>query len=147
MNEVAIIKKDEIELLEEGNIVRIRARLLDAEEKLKNTDEYKEVVGLKMELINFEKNKTNLTNYIIENMRENKIKEIEQFGYKFKISNRKSTSCKIIDKDKVPEKYLEIKTEVKKAEALKELRKGIYIEGLELEENISEDKLEVEKII
>ena len=59
---------------------------------------------------------------------------------------RKSQAVEIIDEEVIPKEYLRVKTEVDKSKALKDLKEGIYIEGLSLNEKIGEPTLEVEHI-
>lgn len=137
-----ITLKDKFNVVTSNNDIVIKARLEEARENLMNCVEYQTVKKLESELKAFEENRDKLMSDIISDMKNKKINEITHSGFNFKIATRKSESCKIIDEKLIPEKYIRIKTEPDKATMLKELKQGIYIEGVELEEKNNE-KLEI----
>ena len=137
-----ITLKDKFNVVTSNNDIVIRARLEEARENLINCVEYQTVKKLESELKAFEENRDKLMSDIISDMKNKKITEITHSGFNFKIATRKSESCKIIDEKLIPKKYMRIKIEPDKATMLKELKQGIYIEGVELEEKNNE-KLEI----
>ena len=77
-------------------------------------------------------------------MIDNNLVETVVGDYHIKLKKgRKSQAVEIVDEEVIPKEYLRVKTEVDKSKALKDLKEGIYIEGLSLNERIGEPTLEV----
>lgn len=76
-----------------------------------------------------EEKQTLLEEYLLENLKGQSFE-----GSTARIEIRQSTSVAIEDEAAVPDKYIRIKREVKKTDALKLLREGQKIPGLILEE-------------
>ena len=80
-------------------------------------------------------------------MLDKKLYETTIGDYHIKLKQgRKSQAVEIVDEKSVPDDYKRIKSEVDKSKALKDLKEGIYIEGLSLNERIGEPTLEVEHV-
>ena len=140
--------KFEIELLNDNSEVSYKIELLNAEEELKKSELYQKVLAAKRNYENYIKSKSEFEDHIKKAMLDNNLVETDIGEYHIKLKKgRKSQAVEIIDEEVIPKEYLRVKTEIDKSKALKDLKEGIYIEGLELKENSSEDKLEVEKII
>ena len=139
--------KFEMELLEGNNELKYKIELLNAEEELKNSELYQKVIAAKKSYENFIKSKSEFEDHIKKTMLDNNLIETDIGEYHIKLKKgRKSQAVEIIDEEVIPKEYLRVKTEVDKSKALKDLKEGIYIEGLSLNEKIGEPTLEVEHI-
>ena len=139
--------KFEMELLEGNNELKYKIELLNAEEELKNSELYQKVLAAKKSYENFIKSKSEFEDHIKKTMLDNNLVETTIGDYHIKLKKgRKSQAVEIIDEEVIPKEYLRVKTEVDKSKALKDLKEGIYIEGLSLNEKIGEPTLEVEHI-
>lgn len=140
MNEIVL--KEKFGVLTSGDGVSIKARLDEAKRDLESCLEYQIVKRLESELKAFEEKRDIFMKEILDDMKSKNIKEISDSGFKFKVVNRKSKACIIKDEKIIPEKYFRIKKEVNKELLNEDLKQGIFIEGVELEERNNE-KLEI----
>ena len=121
--------------------------MLNAEEELKKSELYQKVLAAKRNYENYIKSKSEFEDHIKKTMLDNNLVETDIGEYHIKLKKgRKSQAVEIIDEEVIPKEYLRVKTEVDKSKALKDLKEGIYIEGLSLNEKIGEPTLEVEHI-
>ena len=139
--------KFEMELLNSNNEITYKIELLNAEEELKKSELYQKVLAAKRNYENYIKSKSEFEDHIKKTMLDNNLVETDIGEYHIKLKKgRKSQAVEIIDEEVIPKEYLRVKTEVDKSKALKDLKEGIYIEGLSLNEKIGEPTLEVEHI-
>ena len=139
--------KFEMELLNNNSEVSYKIELLNAEEELKKSELYQKVLAAKRNYENYIKSKSEFEDHIKKTMLDNNLVETDIGEYHIKLKKgRKSQAVEIIDEEVIPKEYLRVKTEVDKSKALKDLKEGIYIEGLSLNEKIGEPTLEVEHI-
>ncbi len=139
--------KFEMELLNNNSEVTYKIELLNAEEELKKSELYQKVLAAKRNYENYIKSKSEFEDHIKKTMLDNNLIETDIGEYHIKLKKgRKSQAVEIIDEEVIPKEYLRVKTEVDKSKALKDLKEGIYIEGLSLNEKIGEPTLEVEHI-
>ena len=139
--------KFEMELLNDNSEVSYKIELLNAEEELKKSELYQKVLAAKRNYENYIKSKSEFEDHIKKTMLDNNLVETDIGEYHIKLKKgRKSQAVEIIDEEVIPKEYLRVKTEVDKSKALKDLKEGIYIEGLSLNEKIGEPTLEVEHI-
>lgn len=141
------LMKFEMELLNDNSEVSYKIELLNAEEELKKSELYQKVLAAKRNYENYIKSKSEFEDHIKKTMLDNNLVETTIGDYNIKLKKgRKSQAVEIIDEEVIPKEYLRVKTEVDKSKALKDLKEGIYIEGLSLNERIGEPTLEVEHI-
>lgn len=139
--------KFEMELLNSNNEITYKIELLNAEEELKKSELYQKVLAAKKSYENFIKSKSEFEDHIKKTMLDNNLVETTIGDYHIKLKQgRKSQAVEIVDEKSVPDDYKRIKSEVDKSKALKDLKEGIYIEGLSLNERIGEPTLEVEHV-
>ena len=139
--------KFEMELLNNNSEVTYKIELLNAEEELKNSELYQKVIAAKKSYENFIKSKSEFEDHIKKTMFDNNLIETDIGEYHIKLKKgRKSQAVEIIDEEVIPKEYLRVKTEVDKSKALKDLKEGIYIEGLELKDKVGDPTLEIEYI-
>ena len=139
--------KFEMELLNSNNEITYKIELLNAEEELKKSELYQKVLAAKRNYENYIKSKTEFEDHIKKTMLDNNLIETDIGEYHIKLKKgRKSQAVEIIDEEVIPKEYLRVKTEVDKSKALKDLKEGIYIEGLELKDKIGDPTLEIDYI-
>ena len=139
--------KFEMELLNSNNEITYKIELLNAEEELKKSELYQKVLAAKRNYENYIKSKTEFEDHIKKTMFDNNLVETDIGEYHIKLKKgRKSQAVEIIDEEVIPKEYLRVKTEVDKSKALKDLKEGIYIEGLELKDKVGDPTLEIKYI-
>lgn len=139
--------KFEMELLNNNSEVTYKIELLNAEEELKKSELYQKVLAAKRNYENYIKSKTEFEDHIKKIMLDNKLDETTIGDYHIKLKQgRKSQAVEIVDEKSVPDDYKRIKSEVDKSKALKDLKEGIYIEGLELKDKVGDPTLEIKYI-
>ena len=139
--------KFEMELLNNNSEVSYKIELLNAEEELKKSELYQKVLAAKRNYENYIKSKSEFEDHIKKTMLDNNLVETDIGEYHIKLKKgRKSQAVEIIDEEVIPKEYLRVKTEVDKSKALKDLKEGIYIEGLELKDKIGDPTLEIDYI-
>ena len=139
--------KFEMELLNNNSEVTYKIELLNAEEELKKSELYQKVLAAKRNYENYIKSKTEFEDHIKKIMLDNKLDETTIGDYHIKLKQgRKSQAVEVINEKVVPDDYKRIKSEVDKSKALKDLKEGIYIEGLELKDKVGDPTLEIKYI-
>ena len=139
--------KFEMELLNNNSEVSYKIELLNAEEELKKSALYQKVLAAKKSYENFIKSKSEFEDHIKKTMLDNNLVETDIGEYHIKLKQgRKSQAVEVIDEKSVPDDYKRIKSEVDKSKAMKDLKEGIYIEGLELKDKIGDPTLEIDYI-
>ena len=139
--------KFEMELLNSNNEITYKIELLNAEEELKKSELYQKVLAAKRNYENYIKSKSEFEDHIKKTMLDNNLIETDIGEYHIKLKKgRKSQAVEIIDEEVIPKEYLRVKTEIDKSKALKDLKEGIYIEGLELKDKIGDPTLEIDYI-
>ena len=139
--------KFEMELLNNNSEVSYKIELLNAEEELKKSELYQKVLAAKRNYENYIKSKSEFEDHIKKTMFDNNLVETTIGDYHIKLKQgRKSQAVEVIDEKVVPDDYKRIKSEVDKSKALKDLKEGIYIEGLELKDKVGDPTLEIEYI-
>ena len=139
--------KFEMELLNNNSEVTYKIELLNAEEELKKSELYQKVLAAKRNYENYIKSKSEFEDHIKKTMLDNNLVETDIGEYHIKLKKgRKSQAVEIIDEEVIPKEYLRVKTEIDKSKALKDLKEGIYIEGLELKDKIGDPTLEIDYI-
>ena len=139
--------KFEMELLNNNSEVTYKIELLNAEEELKKSELYQKVLAAKRNYENYIKSKSEFEDHIKKTMLDNNLVETTIGDYHIKIKQgRKSQAVEVIDEKVVPDDYKRIKSEVDKSKALKDLKEGIYIEGLELKDKVGDPTLEIKYI-
>ena len=139
--------KFEMELLNDNSEVSYKIELLNAEEELKKSELYQKVLAAKRNYENYIKSKSEFEDHIKKTMLDNNLVETDIGEYHIKLKKgRKSQAVEIIDEEVIPKEYLRVKTEIDKSKALKDLKEGIYIEGLELKDKIGDPTLEIDYI-
>lgn len=140
--------KFEMELLNNNSEVTYKIELLNAEEELKKSELYQKVLAAKRNYENFIKSKSEFEDHIKKTMLDNNLVETTIGDYHIKLKQvRKSQAVEIIDEKSVPKEYQRIKQpEIDKIKALKDLKQGIYIEGLELKNKVGDSTLEIKYI-
>ena len=139
--------KFEMELLNSNNEITYKIELLNAEEELKKSELYQKVLAAKKSYENFIKSKSEFEDHIKKTMFDNNLVETTIGDYHIKLKQgRKSQAVEVIDEKSVPKEYQRVKSEVDKSKALKDLKEGIYIEGLELKDKIGDPTLEIDYI-
>lgn len=107
--------------------------------ELKSKDkEYKEYIeSVKKRQDRNKKKLESLEKYLTNYMEQSEVNKFET--KKIDIRFRKSSSCNVLDSEKVPSQYKHIETteKVDKAQILKDLRSGNTVDGCELVENKS----------
>ncbi|MGL5050263.1 MAG: siphovirus Gp157 family protein [Fusobacteriaceae bacterium] len=114
-----------------------RWQLVDEEQKLIESEQYQKVQKLKFMVEQQERTKLHQLAIMEAYMIENNIKEIEVGEVKLKLKCNRSSQVAITNTETVPQQYTRVKVEVDKRKALSDLRDGIYIEGLELQDTES----------
>ncbi|MGL4998077.1 MAG: hypothetical protein ACRC5T_03840, partial [Cetobacterium sp.] len=150
------IRKNEFELItvptEYSVLKEFENEMYDSEEyynkkklELENTDLYKVVKDLEIEIK--ERKKIVLEQLAkIEKLMIFNDKKVINFGtIKITLKCNKSSEVAILDASSVPEQYIRVKSEIDKRMALKDLRDGLYIEGLELRDT-ENYKLNIENV-
>lgn len=139
--------KFEMELLNSNNEITYKIELLNAEEELKKSELYQKVLAAKKSYENFIKSKSEFEDHIKKTMLDNNLVETTIGDYHIKLKQgRKSQAVEIVDEKSVPDDYKRIKSEVDKSKALKDLKEGLYIEGLELKDKVGDSTLEIDYI-
>ena len=139
--------KFEMELLNSNNEITYKIELLNAEEELKKSELYQKVLAAKRNYENFIKSKSEFEDHIKKTMFDNNLVETTIGDYHIKLKQgRKSQAVEVIDEKSVPKEYQRVKSEVDKSKALKDLKEGIYIEGLELKDKVGDPTLEIKYI-
>ena len=139
--------KFEMELLNSNNEITYKIELLNAEEELKKSELYQKVLAAKKSYENFIKSKSEFEDHIKKTMFDNNLVETTIGDYHIKLKQgRKSQAVEVLDEKSVPKEYQRVKSEVDKSKALKDLKEGIYIEGLELKDKVGDPTLEIKYI-
>ena len=139
--------KFEMELLNSNNEITYKIELLNAEEELKKSELYQKVLAAKRNYENYIKSKSEFEDHIKKTMLDNNLVETDIGEYHIKLKKgRKSQAVEIIDEEVIPKEYLRVKTEIDKSKALKDLKEGIYIEGLELKDKVGDSTLEIDYV-
>ena len=139
--------KFEMELLNSNNEITYKIELLNAEEELKKSELYQKVLAAKRNYENYIKSKSEFEDHIKKIMLDNKLDETTIGDYHIKLKQgRKSQAVEVLDEKSVPKEYQRVKSEVDKSKALKDLKEGIYIEGLELKDKVGDPTLEIDYV-
>lgn len=140
-----LMKNNDLKIILGETELYTQKQIYELEDKLKETEIYKELEFKKQVLLETIQKKEELKKQILEKMIDEDIEIFQKSGIKFEVKKgRKSTVLEVEDINLIPDEYIKIERKVDIAK-IKELTKetGVLIAGTNYIEKIGEPTLEI----